>query len=380
MPKVSLVKCSSYDPEEIHSAVKTSIDLLGGISSFVKSGQKILIKPNILAPFKAERAATTHPAVVEAVIRQVLEAGANPCVGESPGVGKPEYAAQAAGILEVCKKYSVPFIGLNTQVEINNPEAGRFKRIYMAREVLEAEAIINIPKFKTHGLLAVTGAVKNLFGCVPGITKSQYHYKVQRRAELGLLIMDIYRFLRDKVKLSIMDAVCAMEGEGPSAGAPYNLGLIGASGDAMALDEVFCRIVGQNPQAVPTLYPLGKIEIKGEPLEKLRVHDFKTVEFFPESAFHLPIPAGLFNRLVQEKPQVVENLCTRCKTCILVCASGAITEKKNAVNINYDKCIRCLCCSEFCPEKAIRVRRNPLFLFFHKLLQKFSIPAARADH
>lgn len=374
MPKVSLVKCSSYDPEEIHSAVKTSIDLLGGISSFVKSGQKILIKPNILAPFKAERAATTHPAVVEAVIRQVLEAGANPCVGESPGVGKPEYAAQAAGILEVCKKHSVPFIGLNTQVEVNNPGAGRFKRIYMAREVLEAEAIINIPKFKTHGLLAVTGAVKNLFGCVPGITKSQYHYKVQRRAELGLLIMDIYRFLRDKVKLSIMDAVCAMEGEGPSAGAPYNLGLIGASGDALALDEAFCRIVGQNPQEVPTLYPLGKIEIKGEPLEKLRVHDFKTIEFLPESAFHLPIPAGLFNRLVQEKPQVVENLCIRCKTCILVCASGAITEGKNAVNINYDKCIRCLCCSEFCPEKAIRIRRNPLFLFFHKLLQKFSIP------
>lgn len=374
MPKVALVKCSSYDPDETYSAVKTSIDLLGGIGSFIKSGQKVLIKPNILAPFKAERAATTHPAMVEAVIRLVKEAGANPSVGESPGVGKPEYCAQAAGILEVCKKYSVPFVGLNTQVEIDNPGARRFKRIYMAQEVLESEAIINVPKFKTHGLLAITAAVKNLFGCVPGITKSQYHYKVRRRAELGLLMLDIYGFLKDKVKLSIMDAVCAMEGEGPSAGDPYNLGLIGASGDAVALDEVFCRIAGIDPREVPTLYNAGEVEVKGEQVEKVKVYDFKAIDFFPEEVFHLPVPAGLFNKLIGEKLLVVKEKCTNCGTCIEVCSSRAIDKGENSVKINYDKCIRCLCCAEFCPEKAIRVRRNPLFLFFHKLLQKINIP------
>jgi len=375
MPEVSLLRCGTYDIEEVFWRVKDSIDLLGGIGKFVKRGQKVLIKPNILAPYKVERAATTHPAVVEAVIRIVKEAGGRAVVGESPGIGQAEYAARVTGILAPCKKHAVPFVDLKTQVEVENPRGERFKKLYMAKEVLDADVLINLPKFKTHGLTAITGAVKNLFGCVPGITKSQYHYKVQHRREFGLLMLDIYRFLKAKTRLCIMDGIVAMDGDGPSAGKPYQLNLIGASADQEAIDRVFCRVAGIDPKIVPTLTPGNEIKVVGDKIEDVRVSDFKSYDIFPEDVFHLPIPPVLLKKLLQERPVILKEKCTNCGTCIKVCASSAIKEGKDAVQIDYDKCIRCFCCAEFCPEKAIYIKRNRLVELMRGILRRLRLKA-----
>ena len=166
-----------------------------------------------------------------------------------------------------------------------------------------------------------------------------------------------------------------MQGEGPSAGKPYNLNLIGASSDQIAIDEVFCRVVGIDPHGVPTLYPVSDLEIRGEKLEDIKVSDFKFYDVFPESVFHLPIPSVILKKFLQEKPVILKNRCTNCKTCIKVCASGAIDEGEDVVKINYDKCIYCYCCSEFCPEKAIKIKRNPLVNFMRGILRRLRIPA-----
>jgi len=368
MPKVALVKCSSYNTEEIYQKVQSLIDLLGGIKSFIRSGQKVLIKPNILAPFKIERAATTHPAMVEAAILLVKQSGGKPYVGESPGAGSAEYCAKAAGILDICKKHRVRFVDLKTPVEVENPQGQRFKKIYIAKEIDEFDAIINVPKWKTHGLTSITGAVKNLYGCVPGLLKSQYHYKIRTRPEFCELIIDIYRFFKEKVKLCILDGVVAMEGEGPSAGNPYPLGLIGISTDQMAVDQVFSEICGIDPKSVPIIEYQKDIEVIGE---KIRAPGFKYYESLPEGVLHLGLLGQILNIFFREKPVILENKCTKCATCVMVCASRAIL---NEMKIDYGKCVRCFCCAEFCPEKAIIIKRNPAIHFINRLLQSLPIP------
>ena len=355
MSKVILIPCANYQNE-----IKIpAIDL---------SGQKVLIKPNILAPFKVERAATTHPAIVEAAILMVKASGGMPSVGDSAGGGSSEYAARVTGILEICKKHNVPFVDLKTPVEVENLQGQRFKKLYLAKELDDFDAIINVPKWKTHGLTAITGAVKNLFGCVPGLLKSQYHYKIKTRLEFCQLIMDIYLHLKDKTKLCIMDGVVAMAGEGPSAGEPYPLGLIGVSEDQMAIDQVFCEVCGIDPKSVPILEYQKDIEVIGE---KKKVSDFKHYASFPEKVLHLGLLGWLMKLIFQEKPVIMRDICTKCQTCVKVCASGAISDE---IVIDYDKCIRCYCCAEFCPEKAVKIQRNPILYWLNNLLQRLKPP------
>jgi uncharacterized protein (DUF362 family) len=355
MSRVILIPCANYQNE-----IKLpAIDL---------SGQKVLIKPNILAPFRVERAATTHPAVVEAVILMVKASGGRPFVGESAGGGSSEYAARTTGILEVCKKHNVPFVDFKTPIEAENLNGKRFKRINIAKEVLDFDCIINVPKWKTHGLTAVTGAVKNMFGCVPGLLKSQYHYKIKTRLEFCDLMLDIHRYFKDRVRLSIMDGVVAMAGEGPSAGDPYPLGLIGISEDQMALDQVFCEVCGIDPRTVPIIECQKDIVVVGE-MKKVR--DFKHYERFPEQVLHLGLLGGLLKLIFDEKPVILEDKCTKCRTCVSVCASKAISDE---IVIDYDKCIRCYCCAEFCPEKAVKIKRNPILYWLNRLVQRLQPP------
>ena len=242
MDKIKVVKCDSYNIDEVYAAVKAAIDGIGGILAFIKPNQKILIKPNVLGDFKPDQAATTHPEIVRAVIRLVKEAGAFPSIGESPGFGSLDRFSRPTGIKKVSEEECVPLVEFITPKDVEFHDAKRFKSLTVASEIFDYDFIINLPKFKTHGLTGTTGAVKNLFGCVPGILKSQYHFKIKTREYLVDLLHDLAKYI--KPGLSIMDAVWAMEGEGgPSQGTPKHMGIVAASTDPFLLDEAFDKII-----------------------------------------------------------------------------------------------------------------------------------------
>ena len=311
----------------------------------IKPGQKVLLKPNILGPFTAESAVLTHPEVIRAVIRLVREAGGLPTVGESPGIGPLHLFARISGINKMLDEEKVPLVDLKTPVEIENPKGKKFKRFTLARELYDYDILINLPKFKTHQLTGISGAVKNLFGCVPGIIKSQYHFKIQKQPEFVEMLNDLAELINPQ--LTIMDAVWAMDGAGPSAGDPYHLKIIGVSTDCQALDLEMLKL------------------IEG-------IKDFKKVEKPRDDMYHLPFPIlqKYLKRYISEWPQIDRKKCNNCGSCVEVCAAQALNKSDPTPVFNYEKCIRCYCCQEFCPEHAVNIRKNRLFERLFSLLSR----------
>lgn len=316
------------------------------VTPHIKPGQKVLLKPNILGPFTAESAAVTHPEVIRAVIRLVRKAGGIPSVGESPGIGSLSRFARISGIQKMLDEEQAPLIDLKTPIEVENPKGRRFKKFTLARELYDFDILINLPKFKTHQLTGVTGAVKNLFGCVPGIIKSQYHFKIQKPLEFMEMLDDLADLVNPQ--LTILDAVWAMQGDGPTAGQPYHLKTLGIATDCRALDQEMLKLI-----------------------EGLK--DFKRVEKTRGDMYHLPFPflESYLKKYTSEWPTIDRTLCTNCGSCVAVCAAGALKRSAPTPVFNYDKCIRCYCCQEFCPEHAVKIRKNWLFDRIFSLLSRF---------
>lgn len=296
-PKVAIVKCADYDEQNIDRAVGEAVRLVGGWERYVKPGQKVLIKPNLLENLPPEAAVTTHPSVVAAVVRAVVKMGAQALVGDAPGNALSNIAAllETTGIRKAAEENGgkVVFLQKEGVVDIRSsyPRLPSFK---VSRLALEADVIINLPKLKTHNLTLYTGAVKNMFGIVPGFQKAQFHAHAVRPAELAELLVDVFQSA--KPALNIMDAVIGIEGKGPGAdGTPRTFGAIAASSDAVALDAVFSHLIGFDPQQIETTKvanrrglgeaDLSKIEIIGE---IARQTDWKKPHDFYQLSARLP--------------------------------------------------------------------------------------------
>ncbi len=364
-PDVVIKKCNDYVNEEVYRIVKESVDLLGGIGAFIKKGERILLKPNLLSAKPPDAAVTTHPAVVRAVIQLVREAGATPVVGDSPGIGSAEKVAQKCGIAAVAKEFGVEIINLAQSISVENPNGKTFKRLELSKEAIEVDGIINLPKLKTHAQMFLTLGVKNMFGCVVGARKPQWHMAagVDTHAFARMLI-DTYLFL--KPRLTIVDGIVGMEGNGPgSAGDPRRLGLIFAAVDCIALDRVITEVLGAEADALLTtkvaeedeigVTDINEINILGEGIEDVKIHDFK----FPPlvgAEFRLPFSLHSYLRKpLTARPSINNKQCTLCNMCVDICPPGIMT-KTDKINIDDDKCIRCFCCLEICPEGAISVK------------------------
>jgi len=362
--RVALVKCLDYNPQNVHSAVSKALGLIGGIESIIKSNSKVLIKPNLLTDSLPEDCITTHPHVVESVISLLKKTGAEIYVGDSPGViGQRldvDKVYTATGMKEVCQRQNVKLAYFDKAVLKNN--------IPMADWIDKCDYIVNVPKFKTHSLTTLTGAVKNLFGMVLGVHKTKIHkdyFKVRKFSEK---IVDVFEM--SKPVLTIVDAVTAIEGDGPgSSGTKKNIGLIVVSQDAVAVDSVLATIMGLSPTDILTTKEalrrgLGesntnKMEILGENLENVIDNNFK----LPSLSIIYSMPEFLFNmakRFAWHRMWVVSKECRSCKKCIVVCPVGAIILKKNKAYIDHKKCILCACCQEICPYKSIIVRKGLL--------------------
>lgn len=364
--KVAIKRCEDYAEEKVYAAVKAAVELLGGVSGFVAEDDLILLKPNLLAGRPPEAAVTTHPSVVRAAIRLVREAGGTPIVGDSPGIGNARRIAGKCGILEVCESLGVPFVDLKTLTIAENPDGHTFKRLEVAKEAVEVDGIINLPKLKTHAQMVVTLGVKNLFGCVPGKLKPQWHLSagVQSSHFAGMLL-DLYGFLNPR--LTIMDGIVGMEGNGPGSGDPRKIGVVLASPDAVAMDTVIAGIVGVKSNDIPILREAqrrglpgskpGNISVLGESIDAVRVKGFKLPPVSGTN-FASRFPYFIDKRLrkaLTARPHIKGTDCTLCSVCVEVCPAEVMTRTER-INIDYDRCIRCYCCQEMCPEGAIEPR------------------------
>lgn len=251
MTLVSISKCNSYDIKRVQSAVNNCIDNIGGISALIKPEDNVLIKPNILLEKTPEEAITTHPSLIEAAIMAVKEANAIPLVGDSPGglVGNVRKHWEVTGIKEVCDRLDVEILNFEKSGFYEKKMNGN--HYHIAKPVLDADFIINVPKIKTHSFTMLTCAIKNMYGTVPGLTKVTYHKRAPKPLEFAKIVVDL--FALTKPGLNIVDGVTGMEGSGAASGTPRKLGMILVSTDAVAVDSIICHILGEDP-----LIPVNK--------------------------------------------------------------------------------------------------------------------------
>jgi len=368
--RIAVVRCRSYDAGETRAAVARAVDLLGGMGGFVVPGQAVLLKPNMLAPHPPGKAVTTHPAVIEAVIRRAKDAGAFPRIGDSPGFHSFAKVAAASGIGAMAAEAGVPLVPFDEEEEIRAPEGCLIRKFVVARAVVRAPALISLPKFKTHNLTGITAAVKNIFGCIPGLKKAELHCRFPDRERFSRMLVDLG--LTVPARLHILDAVVGMDGNGPGAGDPFLIGFIIAGADPVAVDSTACRAVGIDPLSVPMLRiaaerGLGKaredeIEILGEKAGDVRVSGFRAVpaEGREGPACMPDFVARAIKGWFARRPRILHRACTRCGACIGVCPPGpkALSLEGGRVRIEDRRCILCYCCNEICPARAIRLRRG----------------------
>ncbi len=378
--QVAVIRCDDYNYPSVRSAVYRGIDLVGGISSFVKPHEKILLKPNLLTGEPPGNAVTTHPMVFKAAAELFMENGAELYYGDSPGFGNPARIAQQSGIKEIADQLHITLADFHTAQKIFSPDALLAKQLFIAAGALDADGIINLCKMKTHGFTRITGAVKNLFGCIPGLRKGEFHVKMPDIFDFSRLLVDIVSFL--KPRLHIMDGILAMEGNGPRGGKPTRMKVLLFSKDPIALDAVFCRLIDLNPEFVPTCtfgheasigtYKAEDIEILGDDIKELTNKNFIAVRRPPDRlASTRGFPPFLKN-LVSPKPVIDYLRCTNCGTCVRQCPllPKALYRLDNQQDqkplFNYRHCIRCYCCQEMCPEKAISIKTPLLGKIIHR--------------
>ncbi len=384
--KVYAVRCQDYS--QVEEKLKELLEPMGGMERFVKSGENILLKPNLLLAAAPKKAVTTHPALVTAVGNMTKSLGASPLVADSPGSGYPHSAKRLNHLYERCgmdKAEADGNISLNydtTWKAVSFPDGKLIKRIEVITPVLETDGMINLCKLKTHTFMGMTGAVKNIFGIIPGLKKPGYHAKLHDTGCFADMLLDLSAYAVPR--LSIMDAVLAMEGNGPSGGEPRQVGLLLAAANPLALDVVAGEIMGlprDNNPILPAAEKRGlsptrpeEIELIGMDLRKLRIPDFKLPATFSQGSGLALLPSWITKPIealcrtgTSLKPRVHKDKCTACGACRDSCPVHVIEiiGGKYAL-INHKNCIRCYCCHEICQDKAIELRSNLL----HRLINR----------
>ena len=363
---VAISKCESYEPELVTKAVTDSISYFGGMSQIVKPGEKVVLKLNLLIASEPDKAVTTHPAVVRALVEEVENAGGHPIIADSPGgpfsKRRMERVYKKCGITDAVNGTGARLNFDTESIMVSNPDGRILKSIETLKVITEADKIISVPKPKTHVLTTYTGAVKNLYGTIPGLRKASYHSKLSDVKDFCTMLLDVENHV--KTDLTVMDAVIGMEGLGPSAGTPKKIGAIIAGTNTSAVDMVAIRMMGLDPEAVPTILEaidrgiisgqLSDIDIKGA-----RIGDFDITSFAPavrkERIFPRLVMRLLKNRFTR-KPVPQKGRCTVCGVCMRACPRQCITTGKGVAKVDYKKCIACFCCHELCPERAIEIK------------------------
>lgn len=381
MEVVSLSKCTSYEYTEVEEAVFKCLDDIGGIKDRIPRGSRVLIKANLLKKNKPEDAVTTHPAVVEAIARYLQKLDCKVIIADSPAgpftrkslegiykISGMEKAAQGAG----CElNYDISVL------EVVNDRAKMLKGMQIIKAIEDADFVISAAKLKTHGMMTFTGAVKNLFGVIPGLIKAEYHFKLNDESRFAQHLVDICEYV--KPVFSVIDGIEGMEGNGPSGGEKRHVGLILASSDPYALDTVASSIIGIEPLRVPTIKAaaergifsgrISDVKIKGLALEKIKIPPFKLPESVNINFSGSRVPAFVsrfFSTTLKAKPVFDYDACISCGDCKRICPPQVISMKEGKPVPDLSKCIACFCCHEVCPKKAVEIKKHWLSKFLYR--------------
>jgi uncharacterized protein (DUF362 family)/Pyruvate/2-oxoacid:ferredoxin oxidoreductase delta subunit len=364
--RVAIVRCTSYQREEVARALDEAFHLLGPIIRFIPGGKKVLLKPNMLHGADPENGVITHPEILRAVALLCQQAGYTVTFGDSPSFQTPRAAAGKCGYEKIGREIGMAQANFQNGEERSFPEGKQNKLFFIATGALEADAIINLPKMKTHGFTVMTGAVKNMFGLIPGLRKSWFHARLSDRESFSRMLIDLNRYLTPA--LSVMDAVFGMEGNGPGNGELVHTGLLLISDDPVALDATACRIMGIRPEDLYFLKyaeSIGfgnihetDIEILGLPVERARGKKYvlHPPDFTPPA---LSPKLKYLKWFLIPRPVITARKCNLCLQCVRICPVNpkALTARKTKPPVfDYEKCIRCYCCQETCPRGAIRIR------------------------
>ena len=382
---VSLRKCDNYEYQEVENAVNKMFEDVGGIEKFAKSGDKVLLKVNLLNNLKVELCATTHPVLVEIVAKKFIELGCEVIIGDSSAgfynAAHLNSVYKATKMTEAAKNSGAKLNDDFGTVEIDFPEGKAKKKFEIISIAKSVDVVVNMAKLKTHQLTMYTGCAKNLYGLIPGMQKVQMHSECNDVMKFTDFIIDINESVKDKIKLNIIDAVMGMEGNGPSAGTPRKVGVLVASESSYAADLVGINLMNAKIDDFPLVYGLRLRDIKpncmedikvlGEDLNKCKCVGFKLVKDdknwaknTKKSIFNIVKP---FKKVIAPYPYVSKKECKGCEKCKEHCPNDAITMVDGKATFDIDKCIRCFCCQELCPFHLIKVRRSLFYRIIKKL-------------
>jgi uncharacterized protein (DUF362 family) len=293
-PTVSLLNIHSYDHEILVIALEQLLSPLGGIASIVKPGDRVLLKPNLLTGARPTKECVTRPELICCVAQMVQAAGGKPFLGDSPAFGSAKGVAQANGLAEMAAAINLPIVEFHGQ---RYATGGELDHLRLSKEAMGADVVINLPKVKSHVQLTLTMGVKNLFGCVPGKMKAWWHMEAGKDVnKFANMLIETAQAIAPQ--LTIVDGIIGHEGNGPSAGEPRDLGVLGASTDIFALDRAIAEILSIAPQQIPTLAAairlglcsenISDIEIVGTTIDRLRIHDWQLPTEIMPIDFGLP--------------------------------------------------------------------------------------------
>lgn len=370
MSRVIIQECKDYSIKDLVVKINDGISKLGGWDQFIKPGNTVLLKVNLIGPKTSDSAAITHCEFVRAITRILKDKGCIVWIGDSSGgaiagIAPTAQGFKVSGLEQIAKEEGAIIKNFDKEGVCEIEPTGKFKeKMYLAKPLFDADVVINLPKLKTHSATIYTGAVKNVFGCIPGLRKAMYHKIAPDKEDFGEILTDIHKAA--KFDLHIMDGIIAMEGEGPTAGSVYKANKILISKDPLALDVVAINMLGMTIDDIPVLsaarnrslgqYNVDRIIIDGDYKHIPHLEDYKLPKNYKSTKKRNSKAIVKVIDFFKTKPVVNKKKCKNCNMCVESCPVNAIeiTTKK----IDYAKCIECMCCHELCLHKAIILKKD----------------------
>jgi uncharacterized protein (DUF362 family)/NAD-dependent dihydropyrimidine dehydrogenase PreA subunit len=370
MSKVVIKECTSYDVQVVMDKLNQGMEQLGGWDRFVKPNMKVLLKVNLIGPKSSESAAITHSEFVRALTKILKGKDCEVWIGDSSGgaiagIAPTGKSMKISGLEAVAAEEGAVIKNFDMEgVRALKPESGIVETIYLAKPMFDADLVINLPKLKTHSAAIYTGAVKNVFGCIPGLKKAEFHKLAPDPKYFGEITADIHKLC--KIDLHIMDGITAMQGEGPTAGEVYKAGKILISQDPLALDVVAAKMLKLRLEDVPILMTAKDRKLGESRLEAIELMgDYKAVPTL--EGYTLPKRFGSRKKqnytavikvidFLKARPMVDKKLCKNCYICVESCPVNAIS--KETKEVDYKACIECMCCHELCMYNAVKLKKD----------------------